>query len=332
MNTSIYITTPGVSIKKRGTQLIVQKDDQVLEQVPLGILTDITLFETVHISSQAITECLERNIPITWMTGYGKYVGSMTNIRSTDVLKQQQQFALYNNMEFRLAMAKKIVLAKTKNQMVLLKRYARNIEEGLIQEEVSGMIALQKNVPEAKDIPTLMGYEGIMSRHYFSALGKVVPTEFAFATRTKQPPKDPFNALLGIGYSMLHNEIIAALCSKGLHPFVGFFHSIAKGHPALASDLIEEWRAPIVDALLLNLVKRNSLDPSHFEKGDEGGCYLTYEGRKIVIGRYHGKMLTENEYFNSKATYRDSLKEQAWNYARAVMNENPDLYTPLEIY
>ena len=176
-----------------------------------------------------------------------------------------------------------------------------------------------------------MGYEGIISRLYFEALGKIVPPSFSFSKRSKQPPRDEFNAMLGLGYSMLFNEILTGLINAGLHPFVGVMHSLGKGHPALASDLIEEWRAPIIDSLVLSMVSRNMVELSDFDNSDKG-CYLTKEGRKGFLIAYNKKIRSENQYIEDRKSYRESIYKQCKQFASAIMHEDVDLYTPLEIH
>lgn len=137
--------------------------------------------------------------------------------------------------------------------------------------------------------------------------------------------------MLGLGYSMLFNEILAGVINAGLHPFVGVMHSLAKGHPALASDLIEEWRAPIIDSMVLSMVSRNMVDLAEFDNSDKG-CYLTAEGRKAFLTAYNKKIRSENQYIDDRKSYRESIYKQCKQFASAIMHEDVDLYTPLEIH
>lgn len=130
---------------------------------------------------------------------------------------------------------------------------------------------------------------------------------------------------------MLFNEILAGLINAGLHPFVGVMHSLGKGHPALASDLIEEWRAPIIDSLVLSMVSRNMVDLSDFDNSDKG-CYMTPEGRKGLLTAYNKKIRSENQYIEDRKSYMESIYKQCKQFASAIMHEDVDLYTPLEIH
>lgn len=329
--TSLYITESGAFIRKDGGRVIIGRNQEVLMEVPLEKIEDICVIDSVHLSSKISTYCLRNNIPITWLSSTGSYFGTLMSTSNVDVLKHEKQFALHNNKEFYMLMSKRIVNAKINNQLVTLKRYARNVEDGLIDTQIANIKSISQNVTHTTTRSELMGVEGIIARFYFEALGKVVPESYAFTKRSKRPPKDPFNALLSLGYSMLFNEILSAVVSAGLHPFVGNLHTLSKGHPALVSDLIEEYRAPIIDSLVMNIVKRNMIDSSEFTIEDEG-CYLKPAGRKVFLQSYNKKLRSENQYGDTKCSYRELIRKQCKSYATAIMHEDVTKYVPLKIY
>ena len=329
---SLYVTEAGSFIKRQGGHVVVGRNNEILFEVPLERIEDITVFDTVSISSSLITDFIERGVPITWLSGYGKYFGTLINTNTIDINKHKKQFNLLDNHEFRLAMSRKIIRAKVRNQLTILRRYARNLDVDInIDTQIDNIKSVRSHIGECVRISELMGYEGIISRLYFEALGKIVPPTFSFTKRSKQPPRDEFNAMLGLGYSMLFNEILAGLINAGLHPFIGVMHSLGKGHPALASDLIEEWRAPIIDSLVLSMVSRNMVDLSDFDNSDKG-CYMTPEGRKGLLTAYNKKIRSENQYIEDRKSYRESIYKQCKQFASAIMHEDVDLYTPLEIH
>ncbi len=328
--TSIYITESGAYLKKRGGHVLVGRNNEILLEVPLERVEDVTLVDSVQISSALITEFLERNVPLSWLSGQGRYFGSLLSNGSVDILKHQKQFALLQDGKLYFELAKKVIFAKVHNQLTILRRYNRNLETDNVDSDIKNIVAVRKNIFFAQDYHALMGYEGIISRIYFAALGKIVPAAFKFAGRSKMPPRDPFNSMLSLGYSMLFNEIMSDVLSIGLHPYVGFMHKIAKGHPALVSDLIEEWRAPLVDSMVLAMVKRNMLTQDMFETTEEG-CFLNTEARKIYLQNYNKKLRSDNQYLDDKYTYRESIRLQCRRYASAIMNDDLSLYTPLEL-
>lgn len=99
-----------------------------------------------------------------------------------------------------------------------------------------------------------------MARLYFRALSEFLPEEFRFEKRTRQPPADPFNSMLSFGYTLLMYDFYSAIERTRLSPYIGYLHALKDGHPALASDLMEPWRAAIVDAFCLALVTHHEID------------------------------------------------------------------------
>lgn len=328
--TSLYITESGAYLRKRGGHVLVGRNNEVLLEVPLERIDDVTLIDSVQVSSALITEFLERDIPLSWFSGMGRFFGSLLNSNSVDILKHKQQFDLLQDGKLYFALAQKVVFAKVHNQLTILRRYNRNLELESVDTAVRNILAVRKNIFSTSDLRTLMGYEGIISRIYFSALGEIVPEGFKFTKRTKMPPRDPINSMLSLGYSMLFNEIMSDVLAVGMHPYVGFMHSIAKGHPALVSDLIEEWRAPLIDAMVLAMVKRNMIAADMFDI-NEDGCFLSAEARKIYLQTYNKKLRSDNQYLDGKYTYRESIKQQCRKFASAVMNNDASLYVPLEL-
>lgn len=327
---SIYITENGTYLHKRGGKLLINKEETTITEVPLELVENITVTNTTQISSSLITECLTKNIPISWMSTSGKMYGSLLAPSFVDIFKQKQQFDLIEEKDFYFKLAQKIVSAKIHNQLVLLRRYNRNIKSEKVHELINYLANTQKNIKYTSDNNELLGYEGLASRTYFSALGMLINKPFQFTKRTKQPPRDPFNAMLSMGYSILFNEILSNIIAIGLHPYIGFFHQLAKGHPALVSDLIEEWRAVIVDALVISLIKRGSITENMFTLNKKG-CYFSPEGKKIFLNAYNKKINTENKYISGEHSYRDSLRIQCQNYAQAISNKNINIYTPIKL-
>lgn len=327
---SIYITENGTYLHKRGGKLLIDKEETTITEVPLELVENITVTNTTQISSSLITECLTKNIPISWMSTSGKMYGSLLAPSFVDIFKQKQQFDLIEEKDFYFKLAQKIVSAKIHNQLVLLRRYNRNIKSEKVHELINYLSNTQKNIKYTSDNNELLGYEGLASRTYFSALGMLINKPFQFTKRTKQPPRDPFNTMLSMGYSILFNEILSNIIAIGLHPYIGFFHQLAKGHPALVSDLIEEWRAVIVDALVISLIKRGSITENMFTLNKKG-CYFSPEGKKIFLNAYNKKINTENKYISGEHSYRDSLRIQCQNYAQAISNKNINIYTPIKL-
>ena len=163
----------------------------------------------------------------------------------------------------------------------------------------------------------------------------MTPSYYSFKGRSKQPPKDPFNSLLSLGYTLLLYEIYTACINKGLDPYASFIHKIKRGHPALCSDLIEEWRPVLVDALVMNTVSRNMVNLTDFQEPDEnGGVYLCKPATKKFIGQFEERLRSENkylDYIDYPLSFRESLQLQVGSLAKAIEASDSTIYRPVTI-
>ena len=152
-----------------------------------------------------------------------------------------------------------------------------------------------------------------------------------FKTRTRRPPKDPVNALLSFGYTLLLSRVVSALCVTGLDPCVGFLHPEYRGRPALALDLMEEFRSPIVDRMVIGTLNQRYLKPEQFFRTDEGGCFMESNARKTFLEQFITRLDTKitNENTGQNATFRNHILMQAQSFCLALKNNEE--YHPLSI-
>jgi CRISPR-associated protein Cas1 len=149
---------------------------------------------------------------------------------------------------------------------------------------------------DCKNVDEVMGYEGQSTADYFAVFDHMIlaqRTDFKFATRNRRPPRDRMNTLLSFLYALLLGDCIAAAEGVGLDPQFGFLHALRSGKPALALDLMEEFRPVLADRLALSLVNRQQIKPEHLEVRPGGSVMLTDEGRKILLAAYQKRKQTE---------------------------------------
>lgn len=164
-----------------------------------------------------------------------------------------------------------------------------------------------------------MGVEGGASAAYFRALGQMFLKDLKFEKRTKRPPKDPVNALLSFGYSLITNEIHGLLVGHGFDPFIGFLHGLSYGRPSLALDLVEEFRQPVVDRFTLRLVNRGIIKKEDFT-AREGGIYLTDHARKTFFVQYDKQI---NQKSGTPAlSVRDHFKHQIRQLSKSMQTRS----------
>ena len=214
--------------------------------------------------------------------------------------------------------------------MVVMRRYDHN---DLLNVQYAHMKEMKKRCMDALSVEELMGFEGSAAKEYFTGLSQIIDTEFAFSGRNRMPPRDPFDPMLSLGYTLLLYEIYGEIENKGLTPYAGLIHSDMERHPTLASDLMEEWRAVIVDTVALSLIQGHEIHKDHFTRDYEtGGVYLTSDGMRIFLKKYEEKMRTCVSYLNgNKMSLRKCLWHQVSALVNAIEEGDPSKYTPVYI-
>lgn len=330
---SLYVTEDGTNIQFVNQRIIVNGK---LEKrtIPIETLDSIEIFGRVQISSKAINECLERNIPVSFHMKSGKYMGSLMPTGYTNTQRQRLQFRATEDNTFCIAVAKKIVSAKIHNQAVLLRRYSRNNKYNA-NDEIYKVLRSEEKIERCNEIEEIIGYEGYAARIYFQALSKLVDPEFSFQGRSRRPPEDEFNAMISFGYSLLFDEIYSKVEKRGLNAFFSFVHKEKQKHPALVSDLMEEWRAIIVDSVVMSLISHHEIKKSNFYRPLDGeGVYIDKEGRKIFINKLQQKMKTEIKYLNYidyPVSFRRGIDLQVMQLVKAIELNDSDIYEPVRI-
>ena len=165
-------------------------------------------------------------------------------------------------------------------------------------EEEQKMLDICRNkIHQSERIDQMIGFEGQAAKYYFQGLSKCIDENFQFKGRSRRPPMDEFNSMISLGYSILMNEVYCKIEMKGLNPYFGFIHRDAEKHPTLASDMMEEWRAVIVDATAMSMINGHEISKEQFIFGtDEPGCYLTRDGLKVYLNKLERKFQTSVRY------------------------------------
>lgn len=329
--TSLYLTEEGTHLTLKDNRIVIKKSSDILKEVSLEKVDNIVIIGNISITSPLSIELLEREIPVNWLSSTGKFYGRLEPTTSVNIMRQREQFKCAENNEFSLALAKSFIIGKVKNCQVVLRRYNRNVSDKDVSENIEELKRYVIKISEAETVEELLGYEGNSAKLYFKSLGKMVKEEFKFDKRTRRPPKDKFNCLLSLGYTLLLYEIYTAIINKGLHPYCSFLHKIRNGHPALASDLIEEWRPTVVDSLVMNLIQTKIITHEHFLPQDEvsGGVFLTNEGLKIFIKKFEERLKQLNSYLtyvDYPLSFRESLQFQVGALVKTIEENDTSIY------
>lgn len=329
----LYVNESGSTIHLDAGYFVVTNPDGDVTKIPKETLESVGIFGNIHLTTPCVKWCLEKKIPVCYFSTSGYYFGKLEPLRKTNIFRLKKQVHMSENAEFTLGFTKKIISAKIHNQLVLLKRYNRTKGMDLSVEE-NAMRNAQGKVHGCKTIEQVLGFEGIASKNYFQGLAKMIEPEFAFDGRNRMPPRDPFNAMISFGYTILMSEIVGELENRGLTPYGGFMHQDRERHPSLASDLLEEWRAVIVDAVVMSLIQGHELEVDDFEIDEIGGMRLKKEPKKIFLEKLEMKMQSENNYLayvSSKTSFRHAIWLQVGELVKAIEAGDFNKYEPIVI-
>jgi CRISP-associated protein Cas1 len=323
------------------------------ERVPLNKVDEVIVLGEITLTASALHLLLERDVEITFLGRYGQFKGRLSPPFSKNSLLRLAQYRAHQDMGKRCQLARRFVMGKLANQRTLLQRYQhrqsdvemkRVIEQIAVQLRQLSDLALDRiSIPQkvasgdnriaATPLEAILGMEGAGSAAYFSCFGKLLsdPEQWPFPGRVKRPPTDPVNALLSFGYSLLTNKVASAVQLVGFDHFVGYLHSSFYGRPALALDLVEEFRPIIVDSVVLTMLNKRMLTLNDFVV--EVGAYrLKDERRKSFFTQFEERLNEElvHPLFGYKVTYRRCLELQTRLLAKALTGEI-DEYPPLLI-
>ncbi len=340
----LYVTTQGARIGVRHSEFVISAREASDSAVPsskpekdteigrarIGETSQIAVVGNVQLSTQAIGAAMREDIPVCFFSYGGWFNGIARGMTHKHVQLRIEQYRAADDTARSLAIARTIVRSKIRNQRTLVRRNAEADNELALRE--MARFAELATVAESPEV--LLGLEGMAARHYFQSLPNMLKPEagmgFDFATRNRRPPRDPVNALLSFAYSLLTKDAHVALEAVGFDPYLGFYHKPRYGRPALALDLIEEFRPLIGDSTVLTAINNGELSQSSFVLRADG-CALTTTGRRAFVSTYERRMeqLIQHPLFGYKVSWRRVIEVQARLLARHVLGEIPR-YVPIE--
>ena len=321
----LYVQQPGARVGKNGDCLKVMDHDEVLAEARLVEVSHLVLFGAVQVSTQVVQELCRREIPISYLSSGGWFYGITTSLMHKNVELRRRQYAAATNPSLCLGLAARLVQAKIANCRTILRRNHTAAPETVLQDLKRDHV----HAAQAQSLEELLGIEGTAARRYFSEFRGMLKTDgtspdFDFDGRNRRPPKDPVNALLSLAYAMLAREWTVTLHAVGLDPYLGFYHQ-RYGRPALALDVMEEFRPLIADSVVLTAINNGEVRSEDFIRR-MGSVALTPEGRRRFIETYERRMSQEitHPVFGYQVSYRRILEVQARLLGRYLCGEIPE--------
>lgn len=292
---TLYVMLEGAYLRLDYETVRIEHESAPIKQVPLHHLGAIVVFGNVNLSPALIHQCAEDGRTIVWLDSLGRFKARLEGAVSGNVLLRRAQHQTLSEPGHVLRLAQRFVAGKLQNFYSLLMRTARTLKQNPEQnsqplyQSAQAIRAWLDIVAHADTLDAVRGAEGQASKAYFEVFDLLIRTQrdaFRFTGRSRRPPRDRVNALLSFLYTLTRIDCQSALESVGLDPQVGYLHALRPGRPALALDLMEEFRPLLADRLALSLINLRQVQPDHFEEHPGGAIYLNIDGRKLVLTEY----------------------------------------------
>lgn len=307
----LVIQSPDVYLARRGESLVATRKGKPVSTHPIHRIRSIHLFGGAQFSTQVLQLCLEHHLNLSFFSPAGKYLGRLDTLSISGLDSRHGQYRYAENPSLALPIIRSMIAGKIQNQRTILLRNSRNRPDSVVDE----LQCLRKKVLHAENRENLLGLEGRAAALYFASFPDVLKQQFfseRFTGRNRRPPRDPVNAMLSLGYSVLSSEISGICASLGLDPSCGLLHVPRFGRAALALDLMEEFRPLIVDSVVISLINRNEVSPNDFVEASTG-CGLLRSGHRAFWNAYVRRMNEEVSHpvFHYRLSYRRMLEIQA---------------------
>ena len=319
----VYVQEQGARVGKSGGSIRITAKDGKATDVRLMDMSELNLYGSVQVTTQTVRELCNLGIPICYHTYGGWFVGMTSGSTSKNVDLRIRQYVAYQQKRESLAIAREIVHAKIRNCITMMRRNHPSRPESVMEE----LERLAKRVKSAQRHDTLLGLEGLAARGYFSKFAGMIKEDaegFDFAGRNRRPPKDPVNAMLSFLYAMLTSYAVTTVAKVGFDPYLGFLHRPKYGKPALALDMIEEFRPIVADSVCITLLNTRQVTKSDFVVTSLG-VNMNADGRKKVIAAFAARMdsIVTHPLLGYAASYRRVMETQARLLARHLLGEIP---------
>ena len=330
----LYIVEKGTRLSSEQRNIVITTPTGAKTKRPLAHTSAVIIFGNASVTTPALKRLMRLGIDVVFLTINGRYAGRLVGPLSKFGLLRQRQYETLRDPAFRLQIAQAIVRAKCLNLRTVLLRANRDRLHPAIGASIERLGWLAERALRTTRVNALLGVEGQASAAYFSVFRHLLQPEWTFERRMRRPPPDPVNVLLSFGYTLLARELEASVSLVGLDPYLGCLHTTEYGRPSLALDLMEEFRAIIVDSVVLRCVNNDLLKPDDFAPGKtpDRPILLGDAGKRRFLQAFEDRVMTtiQHPITGETLTYRRVFELQTRLLARCIRDQTPD-YLPFRV-
>lgn len=296
----LYVTNLQSYLSRDGENVVITVENTILARVLIHNLEGIVCFGFMGASPGLMTLCCERDVGMSFVSPYGKFLARVGGGVSGNVLLRKKQYVLSDDEEGAAKIAEWIILGKLANCRSVLLRFSRDHAEMVSADFQKNLVRITEGIEQLREsqltLNELRGMEGMLSRHYFSVFDDLILScegDFSFECRSRRPPLNRVNALLSFVYMLIAADCASALESVGLDPQVGFLHRMRPGRPGLVLDLMEEFRPYLGGRFVLSLINNRMVTVKDFVVQENGAVFLTDDERRKILQEWQKRKSEE---------------------------------------
>ena len=318
MKRNYYITKDGILRREKNTVYFESGGEKRI--LPVNNIYAVYAYGRITFSSGVVSYLSKKCVPIHFFNKYGWYEATLyprETLLAGDVLVKQ---ALHHiNMDKRLYLAKEFLQGCTANILKNLEYYRR---ETPLDKEISEITKLTVELETKTNIAEIMGIEGNIWNTYYQSFNKILPSEFKFEKRSRQPPENMINSLISFGNSLLYSTILTEIYHTQLNPTISYLHEPSERRFSLCLDLAEVFRPLLVDRTIFKLTKKKMLDKKHFRK-ELNYCLLNDIGRKTFLQAWDEKLHTtiKHRTLKRKVSYQRLIRLECYKLIKHLLGE-----------
>ena len=327
---TLFVTTQGAYLAKEGETVVVKVEKEIRLRVPIHTIGGIVCFGNVMCSPFLMGFCAEKDVAVSFLTEYGRFMARVQGPVSGNVLLRREQYRRADDLNFSAGMAKSVITGKLVNCRTVLQRalrdHAHKLNEDEVRQTSQNINNSLKRLQSETSLDVIRGIEGDAAHTYFSVFDHLITSQkddFSFQGRNRRPPLDNVNCLLSFLYTLVMHDIRSAIESVGLDPAVGFLHRDRPGRPGLALDLMEEFRPFLADRLVFSLINLRQVQKKGFKKTEPGAVLMDDDTRKEVLVAYQKRKQEEimHPFLEEKVTIGLLFHTQALLLARYLRGD-----------
>ncbi|KAF1083730.1 CRISPR-associated endonuclease Cas1 [Sporotomaculum syntrophicum] len=326
MNRDIFILSGG-RMKRKDNTLYFENEEGERRPIPVEQTNSIHFFGQVDFNTSLLHLLSQHQICFHVYNHYGYYDGSFCP-RNPKVsgFTVVQQSAHVLDAEKRMYLAKSFVLAGIHH---MLRNIRKNDQSG--SPHIDTIMSVVHRVESAGTIPELMGAEGQGRQIYYNAFNQLLKNGMEWHSRSKQPPRDPINAMISFGNSLMYTTVISEIYKTVLDPTVSFLHEPSSRRFSLSLDIAEIFKPLIVDPLVLTLLNNRQIQEKHFDSKD-GAVLLNDEGRIKFLSAFDEKMKTtiKHRKLKRQVSYRYLIRLEAYKLIKHLIGD--EVYKPFKAW